>query len=128
MNPKTYESLMKYRQEHLGRYDDVRARYPDRVLFFRIGDMYETYHDDAKICHKVLGLTLLTREQEGGELSLAGVPQEYIYGYVRKLLQAGHNVALIEPATDKQLSVTVLITADLGAVETVRSGGSAGAA
>jgi len=112
MNPKTAESARQYRDQHLRQYRHFKGKYPEYVLLFRIGDFYETYGEDAQICHRLLGLTLTTRSTSEGELALAGVPQEYIYGYLRKLIQAGKHVALVEQIADKEHSLTVLVTSD----------------
>ncbi|USN55775.1 MAG: hypothetical protein H6765_04195 [Candidatus Peribacteria bacterium] len=45
-------------------FHDIKAQYPDAILFFRMGDFYETFHDDAVLCHKVLDITLTARDKQ----------------------------------------------------------------
>ncbi len=73
-----------------------KAKYPDCILFFRMGDFYETFYDDAKTCSKVLGLTLTSRNKGTNPIPLAGVPYHAVEGYLKKMLQAGYKVAVCE--------------------------------
>ncbi len=73
-----------------------KAKYPDCILFFRMGDFYETFYDDAKTCSKVLGLTLTSRDKGANPIPLAGVPYHAVEGYLKKMLQAGYKVAVCE--------------------------------
>jgi DNA mismatch repair protein MutS len=74
-----------------------KARHPDCILLFRIGDFYETFDDDAVTCHKALGLTL-TQRTEG--LPMAGVPYHQLENYLRRLIQQGFRVAVCEQVQD----------------------------
>src|SRR5204863_3884586 len=74
-----------------------KARHPDCVLLFRIGDFYETFDDDAVTLHKALGLTL-TRRAEG--VPMAGVPHHQLEVYLRKLIQQGFRVAVCDQVED----------------------------
>mgnify|MGYP006283372353 CR=1 FL=1 len=78
-----------------------KGKHPDCVLFFRMGDFYETFYEDAKTCARVLGLTLTSRDK-GSEnpIPLAGVPYHAIDGYLKKMLQAGYRVAVCEQVED----------------------------
>jgi DNA mismatch repair protein MutS len=74
-------------------FQHFKGKHPDCILFFRMGDFYETFYEDAKTCSKVLGLTLTSRDK-GSEnpVPLAGVPYHAIDGYLKKMLQAGYRV------------------------------------
>ena len=74
-----------------------KNQYPDCVLFFRMGDFYEMFYDDARLAHKVLGVTL-TQRSEG--IPMAGVPYHSAEGYLRRMIQAGHRVAVCEQMED----------------------------
>ena len=65
-----------------------KQMHPDCILFFRMGDFYETFYEDAKVCSKVLGLTLTSRSKGTNPIPLAGVPYHAVDGYVKKMLQA----------------------------------------
>ncbi len=70
-----------------------KQQYPDCVLFFRMGDFYEMFYDDAVLANKVLGVTL-TQRTEG--IPMAGVPYHSVDGYLRRMIQAGHRVAVCD--------------------------------
>src|SRR5450755_400200 len=72
-------------------YRDAKAKHPDMLLFFRMGDFYELFETDAETAHKVLGLTLTSRDKE---MPMAGFPHHQLETYLHKLLQAGHRVAV----------------------------------
>jgi len=76
-----------------------KAKYPDCILFFRMGDFYETFYDDARICAKVCGLALTSRDRDKST-PLAGVPYHAIDGYLKKMIQAGYRVAVCEQVED----------------------------
>ncbi|MDD5458267.1 MAG: DNA mismatch repair protein MutS [Phycisphaerae bacterium] len=77
-----------------------KKKYPDAVLFFRMGDFYETFYEDAKICSRVLGLTLTARNKGENPIPLAGVPWHAVDGYLKKMIQAGYKVAVCEQVED----------------------------
>ena len=78
-----------------------KAKYPDAVLFFRMGDFYETFHEDARTVSRVLGLVLTSRGKSGGNpIPLAGLPYHAVDGYLKKMLQAGYKVAVCEQVED----------------------------
>lgn len=90
-------------------YGDLKAQYPHALLMFRMGDFYELFADDALLASSVLQITLTRRRtaKEGDEgTPMCGVPYHAAEGYIGKLLQAGHKVALAEqvetPAVAKQ--------------------------
>ena len=83
----------------------LKKQYPDVILFFRLGDFYETFDDDARIVARVCDVVLTSRPV-GNDLRvpLAGVPYHAIEGYVAKLLQAGYKVALADQMADEAVN------------------------
>lgn len=87
-------------------YAAVKAKYPDTILLFRMGDFYETFDDDAKTTARVLGITL-TRRNNGanaGDTPLAGFPYHALETYLPKLLKAGLRVAVCEQLEDPKFA------------------------
>jgi DNA mismatch repair protein MutS len=86
-------------------YAQVKAKYPDTILLFRMGDFFETFDEDARITARVLGITL-TRRGNGaaGETPLAGFPHHALDAYLPKLLKAGHRVAICEQLEDPKFA------------------------
>jgi len=74
-----------------------KAQHPDCVLFFRMGDFYEMFYDDAELAHRVLGVTLTQRT---AGVPMAGVPYHSVEGYLRRMVQAGHRVAICDQVED----------------------------
>ena len=85
-----------------------KQRHPDSILFFRMGDFYETFYEDAKTCSKVLGLTLTSRSKGTNPIPLAGVPYHAVDGYLKKMLQAGYKVAVCEQVEDPKTAKGVV--------------------
>ena len=86
-------------------YVQVKARYPDTILLFRMGDFFETFEEDAKITARVLGITLTSRGNgAAGEVPLAGFPHHALDAYLPKLLKAGHRVAVCEQLEDPKFA------------------------
>src|SRR5688500_9552932 len=79
-------------------YQQFKTQYPGYVLFFRMGDFYEMFWEDAKLAHKTLGVTLTSRSRGGlgaeDAIPMAGVPFHAVESYLRKMIQAGHKVAI----------------------------------
>ena len=86
-------------------YWDIKSKYPDSILLFRMGDFYETFDSDAELTSDILGITL-TKRANGGASSvpLAGFPYHAIDQYIDKLLKAGHRVAICEQVEDPKKS------------------------
>ena len=84
----------------MAQYLAQKQRHPDALLFFRMGDFYELFFDDAKIAAKALGLTLTSRSKGEGAIPMAGVPVRALDGYLRRLVQMGHKVAICEQLQD----------------------------
>ncbi|MEK7214087.1 MAG: hypothetical protein AAB289_00610 [Chloroflexota bacterium] len=82
-------------------YLDLKARYPDAILFFRLGDFYETFDDDARVLSKELDIVLTSRPMGNlGRIPMAGVPHHTLDGYLAKLVALGHRVAICEQMSD----------------------------
>jgi DNA mismatch repair protein MutS len=82
-------------------YNQIKQKYPDTVLLFRLGDFFETFNEDAKITSKVCGITLTKRNNgAAGEMPLAGFPQHQLDNYLPKLVRAGYRVAVCEQLED----------------------------
>ena len=99
-------------------YYKIKDEYPDAILLFRVGDFYETFHDDAVKTSKILGI-ILTKRGSGSnkETKLAGFPHHALKSYLHKLVRAGERVAICDqledPKTTKSIvkrGVTELIT------------------
>lgn len=82
-------------------YYDLKKQYPDAILFFRLGDFYEMFDEDAKIASKVLEIALTSREAgPQGRIPMCGIPHHAAEGYLDKLVRNGHRVAICEQLED----------------------------
>jgi DNA mismatch repair protein MutS len=81
-------------------YLDAKAACPGAVLFFRMGDFYELFFDDAKLVARVLGLALTSRDKGENPIPMAGFPHHQLDGYLAKMLAAGHRAAVCEQMED----------------------------
>src|SRR5437879_1942672 len=96
----------------------LKAQYPDILLFYRMGDFYEMFYDDAERASRLLDLTLTTRgASAGAPIKMAGVPYHAVEQYLAKLIRRGESVAICEqigdPATSKgpvERRVTRIVT------------------
>ncbi len=101
----------------MAQYNGIKAKYPDALLLFRVGDFYETFGEDAIKASKVLGIVLTNRNNGGSKLELAGFPHHSVDTYLPKLVRAGYRVAICDqlenPKQTKQIvkrGVTELVT------------------
>lgn len=86
-------------------YREIKARHQSAILFFRMGDFYEMFYEDAETAARVLGLTLTARNNGGAaEVPLAGVPVKAGPEYLRRLVQQGFRVAICEQVEDPKLA------------------------
>jgi DNA mismatch repair protein MutS len=82
-------------------YHAAKTAYPDAILFFRMGDFYEMFNDDAIVASRALDLTLTSRNKSSAdEVPMAGVPHHAAAGYITRLLALGHKVAICEQMAD----------------------------
>jgi DNA mismatch repair protein MutS len=90
-------SKTSFMQQHA----EAKAAYPDAIVFFRLGDFYEMFGEDAALASQLLDLTLTSRNKgKPDEVPMAGVPHHAAHGYIARLLAAGHKVALCEQMAD----------------------------
>ncbi len=97
-------------------YREVKARHRDAILFFRMGDFYEMFFDDAELASRLLDITLTSR---GDGVPLAGVPVKAAADYLRRLVAGGHRVAICEQVEDPKLAKGIVRRA---VIETVTPG------
>jgi DNA mismatch repair protein MutS len=99
-------------------YGQAKREAGDALLFFRMGDFYELFGEDAKIASRALGITLTARSQGEGAVPMAGVPVKAYQGYLQQLIRAGFRVAICDQMEDPALAkglvdrqVTRIVTA-----------------
>ncbi|MFL5638223.1 MAG: DNA mismatch repair protein MutS, partial [Gemmatimonadaceae bacterium] len=86
-------------------YREIKSRHQDAILFFRMGDFYEMFYEDAEVASRTLGLTLTSRNNGGAsEVPLAGVPVKAAGEYLRRLIQHGFRVSICEQTEDPKLA------------------------
>ena len=89
----------------MAQYREIKSRHQNAILFFRMGEFYEMFYEDAELASRALGLTLTSRNNGGAaEVPLAGVPVRAAGEYVRRLVQQGHRVAICEQMEDPKLA------------------------
>jgi len=75
----------------------VKQKYPEAIVFFRLGDFYETFDEDAKVASQELDVVLTSREMgKGQRIPMAGIPHHALDNYLAKLINRGHKVAICE--------------------------------
>lgn len=80
-------------------YLDIKEDYADAIVFFRLGDFYEMFFDDAKIASQVLDITLTSRHKESN-IPMCGIPFHASVLYIQKLIKEGFSVAIAEQVTE----------------------------
>jgi DNA mismatch repair protein MutS len=83
---------------------EVKARHPDALVFFRVGDFYELFNEDAVEGSKLLDLTLTSRNNGGSKAPLAGIPAHALENYLRRLVSFGKRVAICDQVEDPALA------------------------
>ncbi len=87
------DDVTPVRQQYL----DIKKEYPDSILFFRLGDFYETFDEDAEITARELDIVLTSRPVGGGvRVPLAGIPYHAVENYLARLIEKGYHVAICE--------------------------------
>jgi len=106
---KAIEKTEKKETPLMKQYNDIKRKYPDACLLFRVGDFYETFGDDAVRASKILGITL-TKRGAGSETetALAGFPYHSINTYLPKLVKAGLRVAICDQLEDPKMTKTIV--------------------
>lgn len=112
-------------------YAEMKAKHPDAILLFRVGDFYETFSDDAIEASQILGITLTRRANGAAQyVELAGFPHHALDTYLPKLVRAGKRVAICEQLEDPKLTkklvkrgITELVTPGIALSDTVLTRG-----
>ncbi|MFV0305870.1 MAG: DNA mismatch repair protein MutS [Moheibacter sp.] len=90
-------------------YNSIKARYPDALLLFRVGDFYETFGNDAIRCAKILDIVLTKRANgSASHIELAGFPHHALDTYLPKLVRAGLRVAICDQLEDPKMTKTIV--------------------
>lgn len=90
-------------------YNKIKDKYPDALLLFRVGDFYETFHEDAVKTSKILGIVLTKRGAgSNSETKLAGFPHHSLNTYLHKLVKAGERVAICDQLEDPKTTKTIV--------------------
>jgi DNA mismatch repair protein MutS len=90
-------------------YREIKRGYPAAILFFRVGDFYEMFYEDAEVASKLLSIALTSRDKSSTDpVPLCGVPYHAAQGYIAKLLKAGRTVALCEQVEDPKAAKGIL--------------------
>ena len=90
-------------------YLQIKERYRDAILFFRLGDFYEMFFEDAQTASRILDIALTSRHKsEESPVPLCGVPYHAAEPYIQKLLDAGHKVAVCEQVEDPKTAKGVV--------------------
>jgi DNA mismatch repair protein MutS len=86
----------------LQQYLEIKEQYTDSILFYRMGDFYEMFFDDAEIASRILGITLTSRNNKGDadRIPMCGIPHHAAQSYLARLIKAGHRVAVCEQMED----------------------------
>src|SRR3954462_3119596 len=85
----------------MAQYSEIKAANPDCLLFYRMGDFYELFFDDAVVASRALGITLTKRGRHlGNDIPMCGVPVHAADDYLQKLIALGHRVAICEQTED----------------------------
>ncbi|NDY90816.1 DNA mismatch repair protein MutS [Ideonella livida] len=85
----------------MAQYYRLKAGYPQTLLFYRMGDFYELFYEDARKAHRLLDITITTRGQSAGEpVVMAGVPVHAVENYLARLIRLGESVAVAEQVGD----------------------------
>ena len=81
-------------------YQQTKAEHPDEILFFRLGDFYEMFFDDAKLVSRELGLTLTSRSGNKDKAPMCGIPYHAAESYINRLIAKGYKIAIAEQIGD----------------------------
>src|SRR4030066_280559 len=85
----------------LRQYQEIKNNYRDAILFFRMGDFYEMFFDDAVTASKILEITLTTRDKRNDNpIPMCGIPYHAVDSYLPKLIRSGYKVAICEQVED----------------------------
>ena len=85
-------------------YQEIKASHQDAILFFRLGDFYEMFNEDAELASRELELTLTGRGKDDNRMPMCGIPYHAAEGYITKLIEKGYKVAICEQVEDPKLA------------------------
>ena len=92
------QDITPLRQQYL----DIKKQYPETIVFFRLGDFYETFDDDAKATSDALDIVLTSRPvAKGVRVPMAGIPFHAVDNYIGRLIEKGYHVAICEQVGDQ---------------------------
>lgn len=102
---KTPQKLTPLLKQYFG----IKNQHPERILFFRMGDFYELFGDDAVVASSILGIALTSRAHgDSGKLPLAGIPYHTLDRYLAKILKAGYKVAVCDQVEDPKKATGIV--------------------
>ncbi|PYV39379.1 MAG: DNA mismatch repair protein MutS, partial [Acidobacteria bacterium] len=83
-------------------YHEIKRRFPGKMVFFRLGDFYEMFYEDAVVASRELEITLTARNKDkaGAPVPMCGVPYHSVDGYIARLLRKGYRIAICEQVED----------------------------
>lgn len=89
-------------------YNQIKAKHPQALLLFRVGDFYETFGEDAVQAARILGIVLTSRRNGSSDIELAGFPHHSLENYLPKLVRAGMRVAICDQLEDPKMTKTIV--------------------
>ena len=92
----------------MSQYNRIKAKYPDNILLFRVGDFYETFGNDAIIASKILDIVLTKRANGSSNIELAGFPYHSLQTYLPKLVRSGNKVAICEQLENPKMTKKIV--------------------
>jgi DNA mismatch repair protein MutS len=95
-------SVMEDLTPMMKQYHEVKRRFPGKLVFFRLGDFYEMFYEDAVLASRELEITLTSRNKDktGSPIPMCGVPYHSVDGYIARLMKKGHKIAICEQVED----------------------------
>lgn len=94
-------------------YNEIKSQHQDELLFFRLGDFYEMFNQDALIASRELNLTLTKRSNSNGDMPMCGVPYHAVEGYIAKLVKKGYRIAICEQTEDPKKAEGTVVKRDI---------------
>ncbi|MBI5699911.1 DNA mismatch repair protein MutS [Candidatus Saganbacteria bacterium] len=88
----------------VAQYREIKARHQDAILFYRLGDFYEMFNEDAELASRELDLTLTGRGKDENRMPMCGIPYHAAQGYIARLIEKGYKVAICEQTEDPNLA------------------------
>ena len=86
-------------------YLSIKEQHRDAILFYRMGDFYEMFLEDAEVASKVLEITLTSRNKnDTAKIPMCGIPYRAAQGYIARLIESGHKVAICDQVEDPALA------------------------